>query len=1372
MSEEVVIRIVGEDGLTRPAQNASRSLEGLNQAANRAHAGLRSATGSTSSLGGAYARLGGYIGDSGLKLRVFTSAMHEAQLGSGVLLASLTGLAAAFGAFLVKSAMMAAGMEQTQIGMEGVTGSAEEAQKQIAELWDFAAKTPFQFRDLLQQTRRLQALGFAAEDVLPMLQAVGNQAAKMGQTSFEMERIIRTLGQIKMKGKVSSEEITQQLGESLVPGWRFIAEDLGVTIAKAQEMGEKGLLDVSRTITAIIRGMERESKDAMKRQAESIIGIWSTLKDNIEMIMVPIGDAILSVFGVKGAMKQINEWLGAFTNAFREYEKAATAAGRVGQGVRDMFADLFPPNVINTMIIAAGAIAGALTPALFALGTTIALTLAHLLPFIAAGGALAFAAMTIYRNWDSLQKLMQNPIVQNTLFIVAAAIAGALIPSLERLAVTITTRVVTAIWGLVAAIAGAIVPILPFAAVAALIAFAWINNWGNIQTHVKNALDNLATWISETGPKLVAMMFETGKSMAVNFLDGVINMVTGAIDMYVRFTLFIEDWGPRLLSIFDDIWNSISALWNAYLTTIIEANVKFWAWVATNYWAYLQNLYGMLRDGLNNALVYWEQFLNSMGTSSEQAWNKVIDIFSGGTKWIVQQMMKLKDALPAEAKLALGAWNLIPSDWEKGFDDFIKGAKRFAGVRVEMLNDDKIISQQATDDTLRFLDEQRRAYEYNNRYLAAMKFAQPLLDALKNVRDGIKGTTLEDITDKLRGLGDEIKKIGSDITSGFEMPAFGEFIQKWMPEAKDVKDYMSSWGGIADEAVAGMGKEAGKAAESAQKAAEKAAEAQLKYALKVADSTEKLRILKDELAKVPEGSAEYYEILSQIAEAEKDIAEETERMTAALRSAQVAGVSVAQAMIMMHPAALAVAAAVARIKIEIDMVNLAIIANTDQLRAAQAQYSAMQGALENTRRQLTEAQNVLDGMRERLSNLNGELSKVRQRLSDLSTPKLKGMGDMENQIAAVQTQLKRLDLAQSLGVPLDEIVRRYPVLTKGMEGWLATLPKGKDALQKILEQLQLSKDLRFDEQLRLIQEAAKAATEGVKPEMTFEQVMKQIKESAVEYDSLTKQIKDQEAAMRSQESVIKSLTDSIRNQEEALRQQAQVIAQIQAIGEALNATLAQYQKELSLAEDKQKAVNDALSIAYQWFMNDRQKLVELGAEAATQAEVIDEKTEALLAMITSYATDTNATAVDSINNMLAAYKQDVANILIELNKLDKTVTTYHDIVTRYSEEGTPPVTKGTGSVPVVSEQQGGSGVVTKPTLFLAGVKAPEAFWFGGEGNTSRPPADLSMTGTPATVSIDIDRLAEIIDQRPVILRIDGEDLVVRGWERAHRRGRL
>src|SRR5690606_33222097 len=117
-------------------------------------------------------------------------------------------------------------MQQAEVGLNTLTGSAEKTAEIMKELQDFAVSTPFDFPEMLTGTRRLIGMGVAADDATAMIKATADAVAAAGGGAEELDGVITALGQIQAKGKVSAEEMNQ-LAERGIPAWGILSEVMG-----------------------------------------------------------------------------------------------------------------------------------------------------------------------------------------------------------------------------------------------------------------------------------------------------------------------------------------------------------------------------------------------------------------------------------------------------------------------------------------------------------------------------------------------------------------------------------------------------------------------------------------------------------------------------------------------------------------------------------------------------------------------------------------------------------------------------------------------------------------------------------------------------------------------------------------------------------------------------------------------------------------------------------------------------------------------------------------------------------------------------------------------------------------------------------------
>lgn len=225
---------------------------------------------------------------SGLKKELDSthSALDNLQGGFGKLQSFVSTSMLAIGAAVADAATAVAVTgfqfnamkEQSQIAFTTMLGSSTAAQAKLEELQDFAAKTPFEFPDLIRASQRMMAMGFASQEVIPTLTAVGDAVAALGGGQAEIDRVTTALGQMNAKGKTSAEEM-MQLTEAGIPAWQMLADKIGVTVPEAMKMVTKGAVDARTTIDAVTEGIEQRFGGMMEAQSHTWTGMLSNIKD-------------------------------------------------------------------------------------------------------------------------------------------------------------------------------------------------------------------------------------------------------------------------------------------------------------------------------------------------------------------------------------------------------------------------------------------------------------------------------------------------------------------------------------------------------------------------------------------------------------------------------------------------------------------------------------------------------------------------------------------------------------------------------------------------------------------------------------------------------------------------------------------------------------------------------------------------------------------------------------------------------------------------------------------------------------------------------------------------------------------------------------
>lgn len=171
-------------------------------------------------------------------------------------------------------------LEATRIAFTTMLGSAEAASAHLKELQQFALTTPFEFSDLIDASQRMQALGFEAKQVVPILTDVGNAVAAAGGGSERLDRVVLAISQIQSKGKVATQELNQ-LAEAGIPAWKILEQQFGKSRSELVKLVEQGRISSATFLDAFQRFSQANFGGLMEKQSQTATGALSNIKDAV-----------------------------------------------------------------------------------------------------------------------------------------------------------------------------------------------------------------------------------------------------------------------------------------------------------------------------------------------------------------------------------------------------------------------------------------------------------------------------------------------------------------------------------------------------------------------------------------------------------------------------------------------------------------------------------------------------------------------------------------------------------------------------------------------------------------------------------------------------------------------------------------------------------------------------------------------------------------------------------------------------------------------------------------------------------------------------------------------------------------------------------
>lgn len=346
-----------------------------------------------------------------------------AKTGLKAFTGAITAAGTAVGALGAIGVKYNAEMEQYMSSFTTMLGSAEKATNHLNDLKQFAAKTPFELGDLAQASTTLQAFGTDVKDITPNLKMLGD--ISLGNKE-KFNGLALVFGQVQSQGKLMGQDLMQMINNGFNP-LQIISEKTGKSMVELKEEMSEGKISFEMVSEAMQIATSEGGKfyNAMDGQSKTLVGQWSTLKDNANALL---GDMFASV---SDTLK--NKVLPAVNNIVEKLQESFTngnlkeSINQIAEGFANLATKLaeliseWLPKIIeglawvldNSNSIAAGIVAiGTSLMVLNVAGTIMRLVEAFK------------GVRTATEAWAVAQKLLNIQMFANPIGLVIAAISG------------------------------------------------------------------------------------------------------------------------------------------------------------------------------------------------------------------------------------------------------------------------------------------------------------------------------------------------------------------------------------------------------------------------------------------------------------------------------------------------------------------------------------------------------------------------------------------------------------------------------------------------------------------------------------------------------------------------------------------------------------------------------------------------------------------------------------------------------------------------------------------------------------------------------------------------------------------------------------
>jgi tape measure domain-containing protein len=303
-------------------------------------------------------------------------------------------------------------LDSLKRGLAAITGSADEANRQLARLTQLAKLPGIGFEEAIQGSIRLQAVGFSAQEAERNLREFANAIALTGGGRDELARVTVQLGQLAAKGKVLSQDLrpiieaAPAVGRALLQAFGTVnaddIQDLGLSTKQFLDILVGQLSELPRAAAGAKNSFENFRDEVFRaasavgeallpsliRLAEVVGPIITKLADTFAKLPQPLQIVVIGAAGLLAAFGPLAFVVGQLT----------LGVGRLLVGFVELNAAGILPTIVNLRALAAGTLGAA------AAQRTLAATSA--LVTGAVGGILTIigAAVAAYATYNAFQK--------------------------------------------------------------------------------------------------------------------------------------------------------------------------------------------------------------------------------------------------------------------------------------------------------------------------------------------------------------------------------------------------------------------------------------------------------------------------------------------------------------------------------------------------------------------------------------------------------------------------------------------------------------------------------------------------------------------------------------------------------------------------------------------------------------------------------------------------------------------------------------------------------------------------------------------------------------------------------------------------------
>lgn len=195
-------------------------------------------------------------------------------------------------------------MGQFSLAMQQATGSAAKAGDEIAYVQKLAADLGTSFTDLRAPyaglANAVTGAGASMDIARENFQGIIEASQALGVATPDVQRALLAVSQVAGKGRVSLEEISQQLGEVIPGATSLAAKSMGMTTAAFIKMVSAGKIQAIPFLTNFGKTLHETFGENAKQAADDFQSSRARITNSFDQLKLTIGKS-----GVTDAMKRL-----------------------------------------------------------------------------------------------------------------------------------------------------------------------------------------------------------------------------------------------------------------------------------------------------------------------------------------------------------------------------------------------------------------------------------------------------------------------------------------------------------------------------------------------------------------------------------------------------------------------------------------------------------------------------------------------------------------------------------------------------------------------------------------------------------------------------------------------------------------------------------------------------------------------------------------------------------------------------------------------------------------------------------------------------------------------------------------------------------